>query len=322
MPTVMDRRQTALLQIGQALRESGYRFITPTPATHARVFGRRKIAHSGSLTDIFGWSRSFLPGDLAPELLDRLDRAGALTWRDGRLSSAVRFSSIGALLVVHSAYPTRSSNAVFFGPDTYRFARAIAEVRAGDRDFAPHVVVDIGAGTGAGGLLAAALFPGARKVVLADINDQALALSEVNAALNGVSVAQGLRSDVLGAFEGSADLIVSNPPYLVDEEQRAYRHGGGPWGCDLAIRIVTEGMERLSGDGKFLLYTGTPVVGGTDMFLEAVRPHLERTTAAYRYEELDPDVFGEELDRPPYDRADRIAAVMLLIDAEDIRGKS
>jgi hypothetical protein len=32
------------------------------------------------------------------------------------------------------------------------------------------------------------------------------------------------------------------------------------------------------------------------------------------YTEIDPDVFGEELDRPPYDRADRIAVVGVTVD--------
>ena len=35
-------------------------------------------------------------------------------------------------------------------------------------------------------------------------------------------------------------------------------------------------------------------------------------------EEIDPDVFGEELEHPPYDRADRIAAVAITVDHEEI----
>jgi hypothetical protein len=33
------------------------------------------------------------------------------------------------------------------------------------------------------------------------------------------------------------------------------------------------------------------------------------------YEEIDADVFGEELDQPPYDCADRIAVVSVVVDA-------
>ena len=33
-------QRTALLDVGRALQAAGYRFVTPTPATHARVLSR------------------------------------------------------------------------------------------------------------------------------------------------------------------------------------------------------------------------------------------------------------------------------------------
>jgi hypothetical protein len=36
----------------------------------------------------------------------------------------------------------------------------------------------------------------------------------------------------------------------------------------------------------------------------------------FTYEEIDPDVFGEELEYSPYDRADRIAVVGVTIDID------
>jgi hypothetical protein len=36
----------------------------------------------------------------------------------------------------------------------------------------------------------------------------------------------------------------------------------------------------------------------------------------FTYEELDPDVFGEELENAPYDQADRIAVVGVTIEAD------
>jgi hypothetical protein len=44
-----------------------------------------------------------------------------------------------------------------------------------------------------------------------------------------------------------------------------------------------------------------------------VRSRLEERDCDYTYEEIDPDVFGEELESAPYDRVDRIAAVALTI---------
>jgi hypothetical protein len=42
---------------------------------------------------------------------------------------------------------------------------------------------------------------------------------------------------------------------------------------------------------------------------------LDARNCDYSYEEIDPDVFGEELEEPPYDCVDRIAVVALTIRA-------
>lgn len=76
---------------------------------------------------------------------------------------------------------------------------------------------------------------------------------------------------------------------------------------------MEEAIRRLTEGGTLLLYTGTAVVGGVDGFLRAVRPLLEQTGVAWQYEEVDPDVFGEELERPSYVDVDRIAAVTLTL---------
>lgn len=39
---------------------------------------------------------------------------------------------------------------------------------------------------------------------------------------------------------------------------------------------------------------------------------LEAARLSWKYEEIDPDVFGEELDTPAYAGIDRIAAVLLV----------
>jgi methylase of polypeptide subunit release factors len=230
------------------------------------------------------------------------------------LRSAVRFSSLGDLLLVHSAFPTQASDAVFFGPDTYRFARAIAGAVRQDDFPAPETIVDIGTGSGAGALVAGRLLPGAR-LILTDVNRAALRFAEVNAALNGFASVEIRQSDVLAEVPERPGLILSNPPYLVDAAERVYRHGGGQWGFDLSLRIADEALARLAPGGRLILYTGTPVVDGIDVFLQALRPVLERRRVTYSYEEIDPDVFAEELLRPPYDKADRIAAVLLIADA-------
>jgi methylase of polypeptide subunit release factors len=171
-------------------------------------------------------------------------------------------------------------------------------------------VVEIGCGSGAAGVFIARERPGA-DVTLADINQRALDVSAVNAEAAGVTNTRVAYSDILSDLTGAFDYIVSNPPYLADPAHRSYRDGGGLWGADLSLRILQQATERLSAGGCALIYTGAACVAGRDVFKhEAARllasPHLEWT-----YEEIDPDVFGEELDTPAYAEVDRIAAVAL-----------
>jgi release factor glutamine methyltransferase len=50
----------ALQSLAGWLCEEGYRFITVTPATHARVLAR-DVRPARDLRDVFGWSRPFRP---------------------------------------------------------------------------------------------------------------------------------------------------------------------------------------------------------------------------------------------------------------------
>jgi methylase of polypeptide subunit release factors len=248
-------------------------------------------------------------------LLENLAHADALEEDRGRLRSRVRFSTIGKQLFVHAGFPTTTNDAVFFGPDTYRFVCAIDQVLAFQKG--PTVVIDIGAGSGAGGIHVAYHFPHSR-IILTDVNERALRFATINARLNNVEV-EVRRSDVLSNVTERADLIVCNPPYLIDAERRLYRHGGGEWGCDLAARMLREGLDKLTPTGTFLLYSGAPIVGGHDMLFRELLPRLKDATTHFQYEEMDPDVFGEELEGPAYSEADRIAVIRLVVNASDLR---
>lgn len=297
----MDRER-ALIALGRGLRARGYEFVTVTPATHDRVNARDR-KRASSLRDVFGWSRSFTKDALPPSFFELLREAGALEETHGVFRSTVRFSSLGQELFVHSAYPTTEAGAVFFGPDTYRFCAAIARAsRPAKR------VVDIGCGSGAGAIIAGRT---AECVVLADVNDEALAYSRVNTALAGMTDVEIIRSDVLAQVDGPIDFIVANPPYMRDELHRTYRDGGGEFGEDLSLRILGEAIGRLAPGGTLLLYTGAAVVDGRDVFLEAAAPPLKAAGMTFQYEELDPDVFGDELEKPGYAAVERIAAVVL-----------
>jgi release factor glutamine methyltransferase len=304
-----------LVSLGRELRARGYSFTTVTPASHRTVNARAGAAEAASLRDIFGWSRPFRPAETPPWVVRLLADADALEVAGPLLRSKVRVSTLGAQMFVHSAFPTEAADAVFFGPDTYRFIRTIRQEMPWRPAGQTMRIVDVGCGSGAGGLCAAGFLPEANvDLVLTDINPKALAFAAVNAALNDVPRVECRESDVLASVSGKADLIVSNPPYLVDPLTRAYRHGGGDWGFDLSLKILTQSMAGLKPGGRLILYTGAPIIDGNDPFRDLVRCRLEAAGWTFRYDEIDPDVFGEELGAAPYDRADRIAVVALVAD--------
>jgi release factor glutamine methyltransferase len=315
-PQDWSAQDAALLALGQELKACAYRFTTVTPLTHRRVIARDPERAATTLDDVFGWSRPFGRTSLPDRIVALLGDAAELETAGRLLRSKVRFSTLGDQLFVHSSYPTDQHDAVFFGPDTYRFAQVIKHALKETTMVPPSRVVDIGCGSGVGGLLAASLLPTrGREIVLTDINPRALRYSRVNAALNGVAGVHTVESDLFAHVKGRADLIVSNPPYLVDPQRRAYRHGGGKLGTELALRIVEQGLAHLAPQGRLILYTGTPVIAGTDAFRAALSEAFASRGLSFTYEEIDPDVFGEELDDGPYREADRIAAVALVLHA-------
>ena len=301
--------EAKLLQMARSVQSTDYAFTTPTPATQARVNARPGSAWAQDLAGVFGWSRPFREDVVPPEILALMRDAGVLRSNDAGLRSAVRLSSLDGLLFLHSAYPTTATDSVFFGPDTYRFARAILAYLS--KGIPVHRAVDIGCGAGPGAILVARACRDA-EVLAVDINPSALSMTRVNAALAGVEVT-AVDSNLLSAVPGSFDLIVSNPPYLVDADARAYRHGGGPLGAGLSLAILDAALERLAPGGTLLLYTGAAIVNGTDPFKMAAIAQIGGSGASWTYEELDPDVFGEELEGGVYTTADRIAAVVLTV---------
>jgi SAM-dependent methyltransferase len=313
VPSV-DRREDALCQLLAALARAGYQFRTVTPLTHQRVLAKRP-APAADLRDIFGWNLPFLPHTVPAPILAPAVEAGILHADGGMARSRLRVASLGPDLFLHSGFPTIEADAVFFGPDTYRFVRFVDAALDGSprRTGRPLRILDLGCGSGAGGIAAARrmMAQGVQvELTLNDINPGAIALSAANARAAGLP-ASLVRGDALSAIEGEFDLVISNPPYIQDDARRAYRHGGERLGRDLSVRIAASALGRLAPGGRLLLYTGVAMVDQHDPFLAEVRPLLEASGCSWSYEEIDPDVFGEELDRPAYQRAHRIAAVGL-----------
>lgn len=290
------------------LKQSGYLFTAITPSSHERVNRRTENAAARDLRDVFGWSRPFGPGLLPDSMVELMDEAGVLrcgdVWR-----SAVRFATYDGEIFVHSAFPTDSADSVYFGPDTYRLTEAVlAQLAASDQPV--RRAIDVGTGTGAVAIAIAKRAPDA-EVVAVDINPQALRFARVNADLAGVANVRPCASDLLTGVPGDFDLIVANPPFMIDLGHRTYRDGGGPHGHGLTLAILDAAVERLRPGGALVMLSGTGIVGGRDPLLEAADRRLAGTRLSLRYQEIDPDVYGDELDGEAYGHADRVAVVTL-----------
>ena len=305
-----------MLALSQALRVRDYSFVTVTPATHGSVNARAENFWARDMRDVFGWSRPFRPGILDPGLFQAAREAGAIYEmaepRDAPLRCNLRAATLEGEIFLHSAFPTDAPDAVFFGPDTYRFADAVCHALAGHAGPIRRAA-DICCGSGAAGILVARACPQAA-VVLADVNAGALALAGVNARAAGLYNTSCARSDLLQSLAGTFDFIVANPPYLIDHSARTYRHGGGKHGEGLSLRIVQEALARLAAGGQLVLYTGSAISGGRDFLREEVACMLDETGWRWTYREVDPDVFGEEVGRGAYWNAERIAAIVLTVE--------
>ena len=301
--------QAPLLDLARAVRATGYRFVTVTPATHERVNRRHGNEWARSLTDIFGWSRPFRADVLPPGMLELAKRAGVVVGHEGGWRSLVRFSSLDDELFIHSAYPTTDVASVFFGPDTGRLVDAVLD-HVHRTETPIRRAVDIGCGTGAAAITIAKRARGA-EVLGVDINPAALKATELNASLAGVENVIPQASDMLGDVQGQFDLIVSNPPFMVDAAERAYRDGGGPLGARLPLACVDAAIERLAPGGTLVLFTGAVVMDGEIRFRDEARRRLDAAGLVWNYREVDPDAYGEELDGAGYARADRIALGVL-----------
>lgn len=309
MPTTADR---ALLELLHVLKRRNYRFVTPTPATHERVVSRQSRAESRSIEDVLGWSRPFRPDLIEDEVLDLLHAGNVIHPVDkGLLQSAIRVSSLHGMLFIHSAFPTDFEHAVFFGPDSYRFADLIAAELTACPLPEPGLIVDIGSGAGVGAIVAAGLCPGS-PVTMIDVNPDALRFAEINARAADVS-AHFVCGDNLDAVSQNVRLAVANPPYIIDDAGRAYRDGRGMHGTEVALDMARMAVERLTMDGRLILYTGSAIIDGGDPLKGAITELAEQAGRTLRYRELDPDVFGEELARPAYADVDRIALVAAII---------
>jgi methylase of polypeptide subunit release factors len=310
-----DTADMTLLGLLSELKAVGYRFVTATPATHARVLARPGHCVGSTLRDLLGWSLPAARGDIPPTILRGLETSGMIEGRGDIVRSRLRVSSLGDDLYYHSAYPTTADDAIFFGPDSYRFTELIRAELSNRPPRGNVHIVDIGTGAGVGAVMAARCCPGAR-ITMTDINRSALRFAAINTSAAGVH-ADGVLAGDLAPIDAPIDIILANPPYIIDAAGRDYRDGGGMHGAEVALDMARMAVARLSPRGRFILYTGSAIIEGEDPLARALAGLAEQAGCRLRYRELDPDVFGEELSNSAYVDVDRIAVVAAVLERRE-----
>lgn len=139
--------------------------------------------------------------------------------------------------------------------------------RAADRP--PPRIIDVGTGSGAIAVTLAKQLPAA-EIVATDISPTALAVARVNAARHGVEERVTFAEcDLLECPEaaGPWDIIVSNPPYVREDEFAALPDSvrlheprqalvGGETGVEVIRRLVSQAAQRLAAGGWLLIEIG------------------------------------------------------------------
>jgi release factor glutamine methyltransferase len=127
--------------------------------------------------------------------------------------------------------------------------------------------LDLGTGVGVIAVCLARYLPRAR-VTAVDLSSQALELASENAVLNGVDDRiTFLESDWFANVDGRFDLIVSNPPYVAEDEMEQLpievrEHeprvalDGGPEGLEQIALLLAGVSEHLAPGGHLLLEIG------------------------------------------------------------------
>ncbi len=188
-------------------------------------------------------------GDLTGELLD----IGLLEQRnDGGVVSPFVLGVLDDLFILSDDLAHGLDAVMGFGATTIELCGAAFPRQNVQR------VLDLGCGSGTGALLLARR---ARAAVGVDINPRAVALSKINAAINGIVNVEFRVGDLFAPVAGETfDLIVSQPPFVpmpagVGAATFLY---GGPRGDELSLTLLSRLTPHLAPRGRALLFVEWP----------------------------------------------------------------
>jgi release factor glutamine methyltransferase len=222
--------------------------VTETPRLEAEVL----LAHVTGLTRtalLAHPERPLTADDLAryQDLLNRRRAGVPLPYLTGRVEFfGLEFIATPAVLIPR--------------PETERLVeRALA------RD--PHIVVDVGTGSGCVAIALAVRLPRAH-IYATDLSRAALRVAAENARRHRVADRiHFLQADLASSLSGPVDLVVSNPPYVAEEEWASLPESvreyeprlaldGGPGGLREVQRLLADAARLLRSGGALLVEIG------------------------------------------------------------------
>jgi release factor glutamine methyltransferase len=145
-------------------------------------------------------------------------------------------------------------------PETELLVESVLQLKPG-----ADVIIDVG--TGSGAIAVSLALELGRSIIATDLSRQACDLARENALRLGAGV-QFIEADLLKPFaDQSADVIVSNPPYVPLNDHAALQREvrdwepplalfGGPAGLDVYQRLIPEAARALKPGGTLALEIG------------------------------------------------------------------
>lgn len=201
---------------------------------------------------------------LAPLPVSDLEDEGLVREHRGLLTTPLRITPWAGFLLVHDPWGEAPLAGDYVGgpneaAETLTHLTVCRPIDA---------ALDLGTGCGLQALLASRH---ARRVVATDVNGRALAITKMNARLNGVTNVECVEGDLFEPVAGERfDLVVANPPYVISPDADLLFRDSGLSPGELCARIASEAPAHLN-EGGFACMLANWGTGSADDRWDAPR---------------------------------------------------